>query len=56
MSGNLAYNHEFFQSQMDCAILFDGSALQILLESRYLWMEDSVLITLEAALRIGETL
>ena len=52
----MAYNHEFFQSQMDRTIPIDGSVLKILLESRYGQMENSVLITIEAALRIGETL
>ena len=56
MLGNVAYNLEFFQSQTDCAILIDGSALHILVESRYGQIKDSELITLEAALRIGETL
>ena len=56
MLGNVAYNHEFFQSQTDCAILIDGSTLHILLESRYGQMEDSVLITLEAALQVCEIL
>ena len=56
MLGNVAYNLEFFQSQTDCAILIDGSALHILVESRHGQMEDSVLITLEAALQIYEIL
>ena len=56
MLGNVAYNLEFFQSQTGCAILIDGSALHILVESRYGQIKDSELITLEAALRIGETL
>ena len=56
MLGNVAYDYEFFQSQTDFAILIDGSALHILVESRYGQMEDSVLITLEAALQICEHL